>query len=72
MDRATIIRRLKRHAGGQDADFVTRRQIADMFGLKKPDSANKYVRGLKCISGRYFEITEVANRIVQYSGVREG
>lgn len=43
-----------------------------MFGLKKPDSANKYVRGLECISGRYFEITEVANRIVQCSGVREG
>ena len=67
MDKATLVRRLKRHAGGMDADFVTRRQIAEMFGLKKPDSANKYVKGLTCVSGRYYEITEVAGQIMKLS-----
>ena len=71
MDKATIIRRLKRHAGGSDADFVTRRQIADMFGLRSPDSASKYIKGLECVCGRYYEITEVAKKIMECSEVRE-
>ena len=55
---------LKRYTDNGEADFITRTQLCKMFGVKKPDSVNKYVKGLKRISNKYYAVDEVAARMV--------
>lgn len=62
-DKRKLVTKLKRHCNG--AEFIRRSQIAEAFGWKKPDSANKFVKDLTPVSGPYYDIDEVADRILQ-------
>ena len=63
MDKRTLIRKLKLHCNG--AEFIKRSQIAAVFGWKKADSANKIVKTLQPVYGPYYDISEVADVIIQ-------
>lgn len=63
MDKRTLIERMKKRCNG--ADFITKKKIAEAFGCKKADTANKYVDGLMEFRGGYYDIEEVADRIMQ-------
>ena len=64
MTKQDYIRKLKKQAGAE-ADFITRSQIAAMLGIKKVDHVAKYVQGLTRLSGKYYCIDEVADRMIQ-------
>ena len=63
MDKKTLVKRLKLQCNG--AEFIKRSQIAKAFGCKKADSANKYVKGLQPVCGPYYDIREVAEKILE-------
>lgn len=63
MDKRTLVERLKKRCNG--ADFITKGEIAAAFNCKKSDVANKYVSGLMKFRGGYYDIEEVADRIMQ-------
>ena len=63
MDKKRLIEKLKKRCNG--ADFIKKSEIAAGFNCKKADSANKYVEGLTKFRGGYYDIEEVADRIMQ-------
>lgn len=53
---------MKKAAKG--ADFITIKELCTVLGVKKPDSAKKYVDGLTRLGGRRYFIPEVADLMV--------
>lgn len=63
MDKRTLVEKLKKRCNG--ADFITKKKIAEAFDCKKADAADKYVEGLMKFRGGYYDVEEVADRIMQ-------
>lgn len=61
MQKQDIVLRLKKHARG--AEFITKKQIADTFGMIKQEHVKRYIKGLQAIDGKYYDILEVAGEL---------
>jgi|GEM_PF-3510876 len=62
MQKKDITNSLRRHADG--GEFITKTGIAKTMGLKKSEYAQKYIRGLQAIDGKYYAISEVADNMM--------
>ncbi|MBQ8665352.1 MAG: hypothetical protein IJ526_00465 [Lachnospiraceae bacterium] len=61
MTKRDYINVMKRHTNG--AEFITKKEICTLLNIKKPDHVAKYVEGLTRLSGKYYMIDEVADRM---------
>lgn len=64
MTKAELNADLRRHAGG--SGFITRKGVADYFGVVEPRAIDKYLDGLERVSGKYYFIIDVAERILKF------
>ena len=55
---------LRRHGGG--SGFITRKQLADYFGVSEPRAIDKYLQGLERISQKYYFISDVSESIMKH------
>ena len=55
---------LRRHGGG--SGFITRKQLADYFGVAEPRAIDKYLQGLERVSDKYYFIADVSENILRY------
>lgn len=66
MTKAELSADLRRHGGG--SGFITRKQLADYFGVSEPRAIDKYLIGLERVSGKYYFIGDVSNNIFNNLG----
>lgn len=64
MTKAELSKDLKRHGGG--AGFITRKQLADYFGVSEPRAIDKYLQGLERVSGKYYFVEDVSAQILRH------
>lgn len=55
---------LRRHGGG--SGFITRKQLADYFGVSEPRAIDKYLEGLEKVSSKYYFIADVSENILKF------
>lgn len=55
---------LRRHGGG--SGFITRKQLADYFGVAEPRVIDKYLEGLERVSAKYYFIGDVSDNILKH------
>lgn len=46
------------------AHFVTRKKLADYFGMKDPRGIDQYLDGIDRISGKYYFVNDVVDKIL--------
>ena len=63
MDKQKLQAALKRHTQG--AEVITKQQICSFMGIKKQDHIRKYTDGLQALDGKYYLISEIADRMMQ-------
>lgn len=56
---------LRRHVGG--SGFITRKGLADYFGVSEARVIDKYLHGLERVSGKYYFINDVSTNIFKFS-----
>ena len=66
MTKTELITDLRRHGGG--SGFITRKQLADYFGVSEPRAIDKYLNGLERVSGKYYFIGDVSSNIINNLG----
>ena len=57
MQKTEMIKAMEKTAGKL---FITKKGAAELFGIKDPHYAAKYLQGLEAIDGKYYFIPEVA------------
>lgn len=62
MTKQEIIRKLETKPGQA---FITKRELANAFGVTKVDHINKYVAGLERVADKYYFIPDVATAILE-------
>lgn len=55
---------LRRHCGG--SGFITRKGVADYFGVSEPRAIDKYLEGLERVSEKYYFISDVSENILKF------
>lgn len=55
---------LRRHCGG--SGFITRKGVADYFGVSEPRVIDKYLQGLERVSEKYYFISDVSESIMKH------
>lgn len=58
---------LRRHGGG--SGFITRKKLADYFGVAEPRVIDIYLDGLERVSGKYYFIDDVSENIMKHRSV---
>lgn len=66
MTKAELSADLRRNGGG--SGFITRRQLADYFGVSEPRVVDKYLEGLEKVSGKYYFVQDVSASILRFKG----
>ena len=64
MTKAELSADLRRHGGG--SGFITRKQLADYFGVSEPRAIDKYLQGLERVSDKYYFIADVSDNILRF------
>lgn len=57
MQKTDMIKAMEKKAGTL---FITKKGVAELFGIKDPHYAAKYLYGVEAIDGKYYFIPEVA------------
>lgn len=65
MTKQDIVQGMQHVVGSSDANFITMTQICRFIGVKKPEHAKKYVKGLDRLNGKYYFIREVASLMME-------
>ena len=64
MTKAELREDLRRHGGG--SGFITRKQLADYFGVAEPRVIDRYLEGLERVSDKYYFIGDVSDNILKF------
>ena len=64
MTKTELSNDLRRHGGG--SGFITRKQLADYFGVSEPRAIDKYLDGLEKVSNKYYFISDVSEKILTF------
>ena len=63
MDKRELKKEMKAHTGGS---FITARQLTIFLGARDQHKVReKYLRGLDRVSGKYYFIPDVVNRLME-------
>ena len=66
MDRRQIRRALQ--GNNAEKQFITITELAAVFGAKQTKTVKKYVSGLDVVSGKYYLINDVTQKILEQIG----
>ena len=61
MNKQEIVRTFRSITG---AVFITRKQLADLMGMKDPHGVDRYLKGLERIDNKYYFIPDVAEVLI--------
>lgn len=60
MQKREMVNAMEKTAGSL---FVTKKKVAEWFGISDPHNVSKYLYGLEAIDGKYYFIPEVAEAL---------
>lgn len=69
MQKHELVAAMKPYAQG--AAVITRQELAHFLGVKNPAHADRYLAGLQRISGKYYFIPDVADRLMEHVTVND-